>query len=49
MSKSQSKVLRNVFFKIYEWLSTDYRKEISFELFYQTEMQKIINEKKTLI
>ena len=49
MRESQSKILRNVFFKIYEWLSLEYRKEISFDLFYETEMKKIINEKKDLI
>lgn len=49
MRTSQSKILRDVLFLVYEWLSLNYRKEISFDLFYETEMKKIISEKKDLI
>jgi len=44
--QSKSKVLRNVLFKTYEWLSTDYRNKIEFDDFYEDELTKIINKLK---
>lgn len=49
MKESQSKILRNVLFKIYEWLSLDFREKTSFQTFYENEMTKIINDFKTKI
>lgn len=47
--KSQSQILRNVLFKIYEWLNWDYRKKIEFDFFYEEQMTKIINNLKDKI
>lgn len=49
MKTSQSQILRNVLYKIYEWLSSQYREENSFDEFYESEMGKIINDFKTKI
>ena len=49
MKKSQSQQLRNVFFRIYRWFTNDFKAVMTFDDYYETEMQKIINEKKDLI
>ena len=46
---SQSKILRNVLFRVYEGLSSDYRDNVDFETFYEVEMTKIIDNCKTQI
>ena len=46
---SQSQILRNVLYKIYEGLSLEYRKKIDFQEFYESEMWKIISNLKEKI
>lgn len=47
--KSQSQILRNVIYKIYEWLSSEYKKNKTFDSFYQMKMTQIINYLKNKI
>lgn len=46
---SQSKLLRNVLFKVYEGLSAEYRENVDFDTFYEVEMTTIINNFKSKI
>ena len=46
---SQSQILRNSLFKVYERLSSEYRKNTSFDSFYEKEMTIIINDIKQKI
>ena len=47
--KSQSQILRNVLYKIYEWFTIEYRNKVSFQEFYESEMWKIISNLKEKI
>lgn len=49
MRVSQSQILRNVLYKVYEWLNKTYRSNIDFDRFYQLEMERIINNYKNKI
>ena len=46
---SQSQLLRNVLFRVYEGLNSDYRINVDFNTFYEVEMTKIINSYKQQI
>jgi len=46
---SQSQILRNSLYKVYEWLSSEYRENTSFDSFYEKEMIIIINDIKQKI
>lgn len=46
---SQSKLLRNVLYKVYEGLNSEYRENVDFDTFYEVEMTKIINNFKNKI
>ena len=49
MKESQSKILRNTLYKVYEWLSLEYRERVKFQEFYESEMTKTINNYKNNI
>lgn len=46
---SQSKILRNTLFKVWEGLTKEYREKVPFEEFYKLEMEGIINDVKKTI
>ena len=46
---SQSKLLRDVIFLIYDGLSTEYKENVEFNTFYEVEMTNLINEYKQKI